>query len=110
SVEAFTAAARAPGSLWTSSYVLVETVALLQARVGLTAVHDLEDRILPLVAVEWVGAEIHARAMTALRRADRRELSLVDCVSFELMRARGEETALALDRHFREAGFKVRPS
>jgi predicted nucleic acid-binding protein len=45
-----------------------------------------------------------------LWRADRRHLTLVDCVSFEFMTRQGLSTALAVDAHFAEAGFSVVPS
>ena len=35
----------------------------------------------------------------------RRKLSLVDCVSFELMRDKGRHTGFAFDAHFNEQGF-----
>lgn len=97
-------------ALHTTSYCLVETVALLQHRFGLGPVRDLHDHVLPLFEVEWVGADLHARAHQRLLREDRRRLSLVDCVSFEHMTAMGVRDALALDPHFAEAGFRLLPA
>jgi predicted nucleic acid-binding protein len=79
--QAWTAllSAEAPASLVTSSYVLVESFALIQARLGLDAVRALHDAILPVVAVPWVLEQDHAAAVSALLAADRRRLSLVDC-------------------------------
>jgi predicted nucleic acid-binding protein len=96
-------------SLRTTSYVLVETVALLQSRFGLPAVRDFEERILPLLEVEWVDARLHGRAMKRLLRTDRRGLSLVDVVSFVVMEERGLRTALALDADFAREGFELLP-
>lgn len=95
--------------LHTTSYVLIESMALLQARVGLLAAESLEDVVLPLVSVTWVDQGLHTRGMVRLRRAARRRLSLVDCVSFEVMRQEGTSRAVTLDDHFREAGFSVLP-
>jgi predicted nucleic acid-binding protein len=53
------------------------------------------------------GREQHERAMPALIVASRREMSLVDAVSFEAMRRRGLDQPLAFDRHFEEAGFSL---
>ncbi len=39
--------------------------------------------------------------------AGRRQLSLVDCVSFEVMRRIGLNRAFCLDPHFEEQGFEV---
>ena len=43
--------------------------------------------------------------MTALLAAQRRKLSLVDCVSFAVMRLRGSQVAFAFDQHFAEERF-----
>lgn len=95
--------------LVTSNYVLVETTALLQRRIGLAAVRDLHERIVPVVSVRWVSEELHRRAVARLVRTDRRGLSLVDCASFEMMESQGITEALALDADFAHAGFRVLP-
>lgn len=95
--------------LVTSNYVMVETAALLQRRFGLAAVHDLQSRIVPLLTIRWIGEVQHRRAMERLLRTDRRRLSLVDCSSFVIMDADGIAEALALDRDFEAAGYRVVP-
>ncbi|PWU24693.1 MAG: VapC toxin family PIN domain ribonuclease [Candidatus Rokuibacteriota bacterium] len=95
--------------LWTTSYVIVETVALLQHRIGLPPVRDFVEHMVPILSVEWVSDALHEQGMTTLLREDRRRLSLVDCVSFEFMRGRGFRDALALDDHFGDAGFRTLP-
>jgi uncharacterized protein len=95
--------------LLTTSYVLVETFALVQARLGLGATRLLNDDVVPILRVTWVDEGLHRAAMTALLTAQRRELSLVDCVSFEAMRRLGAERAFAFDRHFRQQGFALIP-
>lgn len=92
--------------LLTTSYIVVETFAVVQRRLGLDAVRSLASDLLPLVEIEWVGAEAHAAAVAALLVANRRGLSLVDCVSFETMRRRGLTRAFAFDEHFDEQGFE----
>ena len=88
-----------------TSYVLVETTALLQACFGLQAVRVFHEDLAPLLTIEWVEPELHQAGMTGVLTASRRELSLTDCVSFEVMRRRGIRHAFAFDRHFREQGF-----
>ena len=61
--------------------------------------------LLPVAEVEFVGRDAHDRAIAAVIAANRRDLSLVDAVSFDLMRRRGISRAFAFDRHFAEAGF-----
>ena len=101
--------AASAGDLVTTSYVLVETTALLQHRIGLAAVRDLDQHVVPLLTIRWVDANLHRKGMRRLTRADRRQLSLVDCVSFETMEREAIGTALAVDEHFRDAGFRVVP-
>lgn len=96
--------------LVTTNYVLVETSALLQHRFGLPAVRDLERRIAPLLRIRWIDEGLHRRGSERLVALDRREVSLVDCISFVVMEAEGIEEALALDRDFEKQGFRVLPS
>ena len=96
-------------SLLTTSYVLVEAFALVQARLGLDATRALDADVVPVLRVMWVDEALHRAAMTALLTAQRRDLSLVDCVSFEVMRRAGVRRAFAFDRHFREQSFSPVP-
>ncbi len=94
-------------SLVTSNYVVVEATQVAQRRWGLAAVSRLLGDVLAPVSVEWVSAEDHARAVDLMLSAGRRDLSLVDCTSFELMRRLGIRECLAFDEHFAEQGFRV---
>jgi predicted nucleic acid-binding protein len=96
-------------TLVTSNYVLVETFALLQCRLGLSAVRGFQEDILPLLNIEFVTAGTHRTGVAALLAAARRNLSFVDCVSFEVMRSQGIRSAFAFDPHFKEQGFIVIP-
>lgn len=96
--------------LVTSSYVLVETFALVQSRLGVQATRALHQELLPAVKTLWLEEDTHRAAVSALLTAGRRQLSLVDCASFETMRSHGITTALTLDRHFLEQGFEVLPA
>jgi uncharacterized protein len=91
--------------LVTTSYVFVETMALLRHRFGLGAVRGFQDAVAPVLTVVWVDADLHGEGVAALLTANRRELSLVDCVSFACMRRRGLTRAFHFDRHFRDQGF-----
>jgi len=89
--------------------VLVETFALVQARLGMDAVRTLADDLLPVVRTVTVTMEDHRGAVQALLAADRRDLSLVDCSSFVVMRRLGLRSAFTFDEDFRRQGFEVRP-
>ena len=103
--KAWLAGLKANDTLVTSNYVVVETVALVQHRLGFDAVRAFWRDLLPLVEVEWVNSEEHVAAMAALMAAARRGLSLVDCTSFQIMEKLAIQTVLAFDRHFAEQGF-----
>lgn len=92
-------------ALVATSYVLVETYALVQRRLGLDAVRTFTGDFVPLLDVEWVGPDLHQAAVSALLVAARRDLSLVDCVSFEAMRRRDTVRAFAFDDDFSAQGF-----
>ena len=91
----------------TTSYVLLETTALLLRRIGLEAVSDFQAKIVPLLEIVWVDAEWHARGLQRLFTVGRKDVSLVDCLSFEVMEARNLQTAFAFDKHFEETGFTL---
>jgi len=95
--------------LLTHNYVVVETVALLQRRLGPGAVRLFLTEMLPAALVLWVTEEVHQVALADLLAADRRDLSLVDHVSFALMRHRDVDRAFAFDTHFAHAGFRCLP-
>ena len=92
-----------------SNYVLVETIALVQRRLGIEAARRFCQEMAPLFQVYWVDQELHSAAAGTLLTVGARNLSLVDCVSFELMRRMGIRTAFAFDRHFAQQGFRCLP-
>ncbi|NLT21935.1 MAG: PIN domain-containing protein [Syntrophorhabdus sp.] len=96
-------------ALVTTSYVLVESSALIQSRLGLEAARGFCDDLVPVLSVEFVTSDIHRLGTAALLAASKRGLSLVDCVSFETMRELGIRSAFTFDRHFREYGFTALP-
>lgn len=93
----------------TNNYVVLETLALLQHRLGLAAVRAFHEDVMPLLHVEWVSEEQHRAGVESALAASRRKLSAVDCVSFRTMRRRGLRTAFCFDPHFREQGFQTKP-
>ena len=94
---------RAP--LLTTSYHVVETFALVQRRLGLPAVRTLQTDLLPIVEVRWVDESLHRAAVSAVLTAGKRDLSLVDCAAFVVMRERGLQEAFAFDADFEDQGF-----
>jgi uncharacterized protein len=96
-------------TLLVTNYIIVETTALVQHRLGTEAVRVLAGDILIVLEVHWITENDHTHAQHALLATDRRKLSLVDCSSFHTMRTRMLRTAFAFDPHFREQGFELLP-
>lgn len=88
-----------------TNYVAVETFALVQRRLGLDAARTLAADVLPVVRLHWVDEPLHREGVAAVLTAGKRQLSLVDCVSFAAMRRLGLATAFAFDQDFQSQGF-----
>ncbi len=96
-------------SFRTTNYVLVETAALLQSRIGMDGLRVFAADVVPVLDIIWVDAGMHLSAHHSLLVASRRDLSLVDCASFEAMRRLGIDNAFCFDAHFAQQGFRVLP-
>ena len=96
-------------TMLTNNYVIVESMAIAQKRFGIEKVRDFQKNLLPFLEIEWVDEEGHKFAVDHVLSANRRQLSLVDCSSFETMRRLGIETVFTFDTHFREEGFDIIP-
>ncbi len=96
-----------PGeSICLHNYILVESAALLQARLGLqVALQFLKE--VKAFQIEWVDQDLHEKALKELKRIGRRGVSFVDCLSFLVMRQRGIKRALAFDPDFTDQGFEL---
>jgi len=88
------------------NYVLLESAALLQARLGLhSAIFFLKDA--KSFDMEWVDLDLHEEAEKELEKIGKRDISLVDCTSFVVMRRRGVRKAFAFDPDFKNQGFLI---
>jgi len=108
-VAAWTDFLESDEKFFTSNYVLVESFALTQSRLGIGAVRLLQEDILPVISIHFVDREVHRSSISTVLSAGRRNLSVVDCVSFEIMRTLGIKAAFTFDPHFKEQGFTVIP-
>ena len=95
--------------LATHNYVAHEATSLVQSRLGHRAAREFLTSWLRVLDVRWVTPEIHDAAVVALLAGSRRSTSLVDFVSFEVMRRLGIRTAFTFDRDFGRAGFRTVP-
>jgi predicted nucleic acid-binding protein len=92
----------------THNYVVVEFIALAQARnapraEALTFVADLFDD--SEVEVVWIDERFHQNALALLHERLDKTWSLCDAVSFLLMQQHSLTEALTTDHHFEQAGF-----
>lgn len=87
----------------------MEAAALVHRRLGGGAVRDLLESVIPPLTTLWIEREVHAAAVSANLAAARRRVSLVDWVSFEVMRREGIDRAFAFDRDFAAQGFETVP-
>lgn len=99
------------GRLVTSNFIFDETVTLIRARAGHGAALRVGEALRDPGVVDLVRLD-HADEETAwefFRRRNDKAFSFTDCASFALMRRLSLHLALSTDRHFRQAGFDVRP-
>ncbi len=102
----FQAVLGAGEEILTHNYVLVESMALVQQRLGLAAALKLAEDS-EAFDIEWVDNKIHQEAVRRLAQSARRRVSFVDQVSFLVMRLRDVNTAFAFDTDFENAGFHL---
>lgn len=97
-------------ALVTSSFVVLETVLLLQARIGVEAVRVFYADMLPLLRILWIDDSLLRRAMDALLAASERRVSLTDWTSIMLMQDRGIALAFAFDNDLARHGVLLLPA
>ena len=95
------------GRFVTHNYVVLESIALIQRRLGLWFVRAFTQRLVPLLEVAWVDRPRHERAVTDLVASRQRRVSLVDRISFDFMREHEIRTAFTFDGDFAREGFTV---
>ena len=59
--------------LLTTNYVLLETSALLQSRLGIGAVRAFHEDVEPLLSIEWISADRHHAGLEAVISAGKEE-------------------------------------
>ena len=92
--------------LLTHNYVVLESVALLQSRLGQSAATKfLKDTA--AFAVDWVDRDLHTSGLREFEKSGKRRVSLVDHISFLVMKRRNVRVAFAFDSDFKTAGFQL---
>ncbi|MGH2587411.1 MAG: type II toxin-antitoxin system VapC family toxin [Dehalococcoidia bacterium] len=107
-------------AMWWAARIAAERWQMVTTTLVLSEVGDAFakrwDRIHPFMSVVFadsaleivpVDAELLQRAVELRTRREDKEWGLTDCVSFVVMEQRGPRDALAVDRHFEQAGFRA---
>lgn len=103
-LEKFNQVLAAGEAICLHNYILVESAALLQARLGLpVALQFLKEA--NAFQIEWVDQSLHEKAVRELKRIGIRGISFVDCLSFVVMKDKGIKRTLAFDPDFTAQGF-----
>jgi predicted nucleic acid-binding protein len=105
--DAFRRSEKEGSPLVTTNYVVHETWALLQARLGWEAVEAWRARVLPLCETVWVDERLHSLGAARCSQARERRLSLTDGISIEVMRGRGLRAFIGQDEHLAREGFEA---
>lgn len=99
------------GLIYTTDYVLDETLTLLRVRVGHNPAVEFGQVVLASKVVKTVSItrELWQKAWEMFKRYDDKEFSFTDCTSFVVMKEMQLTTALAFDHHFVQMGFVTLP-
>ncbi|MFH0925293.1 MAG: PIN domain-containing protein [bacterium] len=90
-----------------TNYILLETFALMQRRFGIETVKIFQEDVCPIIDIYWIRESDHLIGVNAVITTSRRKLSLVDCISFTIMRQLQINKAFSFDPHFKEQGFNL---
>jgi predicted nucleic acid-binding protein len=94
-------------TLISTNYILIESFALVQRRLGFKALHALQENIVQIIHIEWIDQDTHNTGIQTLFSTSQRKLSLVDCISFITMRNLNINHVFTFDRHFKKEGFSI---
>jgi uncharacterized protein len=100
------------GRLLTTDYVFDELVTLVRYRATHGDARRVGDALRAGSVAELIGLQRRDidRAWERFVREPDKRYSFTDCTSFALMNRLGLDTAVAVDDHFRQAGFVVLPA
>lgn len=93
----------------TTNLVVHETIMLLSRRESKGKAFEFLEKIYddPKVEIMSLDSQIEADAYEIFRKYSDQNFSIVDCVSFSIMRRERIKRAFAFDQHFRIIGFEL---
>ncbi|MFZ5632322.1 MAG: type II toxin-antitoxin system VapC family toxin [Bacillota bacterium] len=97
--------------LYTSDYVLDETITLIRKKIDHESAVKFGRAILEsrITEILWVTEDVWEGAWSMFQKYRDKDFSFTDCTSFVLMKKHGVDTAFVFDHHFTQAGFLVVP-
>lgn len=101
----FVALIKSGRQLMCNNYVMLETLTLIQRRLGIEALRAFTSVIQPHIDVFYIDLPTHERVLHTVLTVGRRQLSFADCASFDTMRTLQTTACFAYDPHFAEQGF-----
>jgi len=73
-----------------NNHVLLEICALIQDRLLKAVLRAFYEDVFPILKIDWIDDFLHRQAVNALLIANKRNLSLVDCASFNTQNLHGD--------------------
>lgn len=97
--------------LFTSNYVVDETVTRLRFSLGAKAALSFGETILDsrLCALLYVDRDVETQALGFLKKFSDQRLSFTDCTTMAFLRAQRLDAVFAFDEDFSRAGFRSLP-
>lgn len=95
--------------LVTSNFIIAETHALTQSRLGAATALAVIRSLQTSQIIIRVDVPDEMRGIEILTRYTDKEFSFVDAMSFAVMERLGIQIALSLDNHFRQYGWQTVP-
>ena len=97
--------------LFTSNYVVDETITRLRYTIGHSAAVDFAETILKsrLCSILYVDSDVERSALAFLKKYKDKKLSFTDCTTMALTSELGLDAVYAFDDDFAKAGFSMVP-
>jgi predicted nucleic acid-binding protein len=96
-------------NLLTSSYVVSETMTILQKRLGQEAACLWHKAVLGVVDIQWVDRSLHTLGYELWQSLGRLGFSLIDCVGHILMNQHQVTRAFCFKTHYARQGIAMVP-
>ncbi len=96
-------------SLYTSDYIINETLTLVQAKINKKTAIELGNILLnsKILNIGNIDSELWQEGWRIFKKYQDKEFSFIDCISFAFMKENGIKKAFAFDKHFSQFGFEL---